>query len=150
MQATSLLSGGVEVVDSQGNDFNARISGGTQLVSGTTNSTIIFAGGLEVVEPGGNANNTTVSSGGTLEVESGGGNVGTHLLSGATLIIGGTLSGFVVSSGVTLEVSGTTASNTTVLRGGTLELVAGGSRPPRSAPAASSKSVPAPRCPAIR
>jgi autotransporter passenger strand-loop-strand repeat protein len=75
------LSGGVEIIDSQGNDFNARISGGTQIVSGITTGTTIFAGGLEVVESGGNALGTTVSSGGTLELVGGGNANGSHLLS---------------------------------------------------------------------
>ena len=98
-----------------------------------------------MVEPGSNAKHHGVD-GGTLEVESSSGDVGTHLLSGATLIIGGPVSGFVVGSGVVPGGVGRHFLNTTMLHGGTLELVAGGScrAPPRSAPAASSKSVPAP------
>jgi len=66
-----------------------------------------------------------VSSGGTLVVLTGGSALAPHLLSGATLVFAATVSGFTVSKGVTLVVSGTTASKTKVLAGGTLELVAG-------------------------
>jgi autotransporter passenger strand-loop-strand repeat protein len=122
---TTIDSGGLEVISAHGTDLGAQISGGEQDVSGLASGVTIFAGGSQVIESGGSATSTTVSNGGTLDVLSGGSAIGPHLLAGGTLVIGGTLSGYIVSSGVTLEVSGGTVSKTTVLSGGMLELLDG-------------------------
>ena len=130
--ATTVSNGAAELVDAGGFDGGAFIDGGEQDVSGFAGGAAVYAGS-QVVESGGIASGSTVFSGGTIELLSGASASAVTISSGGTLetapgatgIIGGTLSGFVVSSGVTLEVSGGIVSNTTVLRGGTLELVAG-------------------------
>jgi autotransporter passenger strand-loop-strand repeat protein len=100
-------------------------AGGAQVVYGTATSTVIDNGGIEIVGASGQANATTVSSGGTLDVLVGGSASAPNLLPGATLLIGGSLAGFTISSGITLEVSAGSVNNTTVLSGGTLELLDG-------------------------
>ena len=121
---TMIYSGGSEIVSAGGTDNDAQISSGEQDVFGLASGATVFAGS-QVIESGGTAIGTTVSNGGMLEVLSGGIAIASTLLPGGTLLIGGTLSDFTVSSGVTLEVSAGIVSNATVLSGGTLELLAG-------------------------
>ena len=117
--ATTVSSGGVQQVDGVATSTTVD-NGGTQDVAAgaTASSTTITSGGTEIVSAGGRAIGTTVSSGGTLDILSGGTATATNLLPGATLLVGA-MSGFIVSSGVTLAVSAGTVSNTTVLSGGT-------------------------------
>ena len=96
---TIVSSGTTESVSAGGTDSGAQISGGTQFVYGVANAAIVFAG-AQIVELGGLASGTTVSSGGTLDVLSGGTAIAPQLLAGATLTLDGTLSGFIVSSGI--------------------------------------------------
>jgi autotransporter passenger strand-loop-strand repeat protein len=97
----TIASGGLDIVSARGSDFGAQVSGGTQLVYGLASGATLMTG-LQVIESGGIASRTLVSSGGTLDVLSGGTAVAPQLFAGGALVLNGLLSGFVVSSGVTL------------------------------------------------
>jgi autotransporter passenger strand-loop-strand repeat protein len=133
---TVVNSGGVEVV--YGGTANGTILNGTQYVpyGGTASGTVVNNKGVQSVQHA-TASGTVVNSGGELDlyysdtvvtnaiVHNGGIlGLGGGKVTG-TLVMGGTFSGFTVSSGVTFEGSGGTVSKTTVLSGGTLELLAG-------------------------
>ena len=123
---STMVSGGSEIVAAHGFDLTAQIAGGTQFDFGLTNGAKVFAG-LQLVECFGRySKRHNRSSGAALAKDLRGGTaIAPHVLAGAAFVVGGTLFGFTVSSGVTLEVSAGTASKTTVLSGGTLELLDG-------------------------
>ena len=112
------------------------LSGGEADVSagGVTTGTVISSGGLEIVSAGGIASATTMDSGGTLELLAGaaapglvysGGTVEIHsgFVLGVTSAIAGDL---VIQSGGELDISaGGVTYATTLLSGGTLDLLSG-------------------------
>jgi autotransporter passenger strand-loop-strand repeat protein len=107
--AETIVSG-IENIESGGLDLYGNVGpGGTQylLSGGTASGTLVSGGGRQVIFPGGTA-------------------VDTELDSGSELDVFGSVSGFTISSGVTLGIgSGGSAINTTVLSGGTIELFGG-------------------------
>jgi autotransporter passenger strand-loop-strand repeat protein len=120
-----ISSGGSETVSVGGTDDGALISGGTQFVYGLASGAAVFTGS-QVVESGGTASGTTVGSGSKEIVLSGGTALGTALSSGSEIDIYGSVSGFVVSAGITLVV-GAGGTATTVLSGGSETVASGGS-----------------------
>jgi autotransporter passenger strand-loop-strand repeat protein len=122
--STTIMGGGVEIVQHHGTDSGALISG-TQRDEGLATGATVFAGGVQVVDHRGTASGTVVSSGGTLELLRHGSAVGYQIESGGNLEVGrhASLSGATVSGGVTLIVSGGEVTSTTVLSGGTVELL---------------------------
>ena len=150
---TRIMSGGKEIVSANGTDYGAQISGGTQLVFGLASgatafpgaqvvgsggtaintifsggSLIVSAGGTDIVQSGAAVSNVTVLKGGTLELV--GGNTTPPKLSAGTILALGSaavLSGYTVSSGITLKVlSGGADIGATISNGGTAIVTSGG------------------------
>jgi autotransporter passenger strand-loop-strand repeat protein len=140
-------SGGKQIVSSGGTVVGTAVSsGGTQIVygGGLARGSIMGDHGLELVGSAGVTTNTTVESGGELELRSGGDASGLTVLAGGELLYaGGSINslkidsggsavliaqaeGLVVTSGASVIISkGGVASDTKVLKGGTL-VYAGG------------------------
>lgn len=119
---TTVEAGGFQQVNS-GSVQGSQVSGSLQVLgTGTSNDTVILAGGNEYVGSGASATETTVNAGGLQYVDVGGSAASTTV-NGGFVFVAGTASNATVSSGE-LDVVGT-ASNTH-LSGGVEYVYAGG------------------------
>src|SRR5580704_5480385 len=111
----SILSGGTELIDAGGADIaippdyvTTVFEGGLEDVFGVASGGAVLGGSL-LIESGGSATSETISYGGT-----------------ATIFYGGTADHIAVSSGGTVIVLGTVASNVAVYTGGVAYVSSGG------------------------
>ncbi|HZZ86989.1 MAG TPA: hypothetical protein VFE13_01520 [Caulobacteraceae bacterium] len=124
----TVIDGGVQKVRAGGETSDARITGGgVEYDFGYASGTLIEAGGLEVVERGGNSDAAVVRTGGRQVVVSGG-MANDTILSGGTLIVsaGGSVcgGGFTIHAGKAVIAGDIAAWNTVRFAGsaGTVEL----------------------------